>query len=82
MLHEALRFLLLNNFGFPLCEARVDLQTGAFLEIGKQVFVDLIFIINEECRVELLVGPVEVVVEFEEHECWCLLKHAFFGLVV
>ena len=82
MLNKARGFLLLDHLGFPLREARVDLQAGAFLEICKQVFVDLVFIINEECRVQLLVGPVEVVVKLEEHKCWRLRKDAVFSLSV
>ena len=68
MLNKARGFLLLDHFGFPLRKARVDLQARTSLEISKQVFVDLIFIVNEECRVQLLLGPVEVVVKLEEHE--------------
>ena len=82
MLNKARGFLLLDHFSFPLRQSRVDLQAGASLEISKQVFVDLIFIVNEECRVQLLVGPVEVVVKLEEHECWRLRKDAVFSLSV
>ena len=82
MLDKARGFLLLHHLGFPLRETWVDLQAGAFLEIGKQVFVDLIFIVNEEGRVQLLVSPVEVVVKLQKHQRRRLLEDAFFGLGV
>ena len=82
MLNKARRFLLFNHFGFPLSETWVDFQAGTSLKISKQVFIDLVLIVNEECRVQLLVSPVEVVVKLEEHECWRHRKDAVFSLSV
>lgn len=68
LLLETLSFRLLGFLRFSGCESRVDLNpTASLSEISEQVLVDAVFVLNEESRVQLLVCPIEVVVQFEQH---------------
>ena len=53
------------RFGFDGFKARVHLMSLAFLEVSQQVLIDLVLILDEERRVELLICPIEVVVQFQ-----------------
>lgn len=80
LLCEACRLLRNDNFSLLLSQSRVHLQAGSFLEVSQKIFIDLVLIVDEKCRVKLLVRPVEVVVEFEQHQRRCGLENIVFSL--
>ena len=70
LLDQAFRFLLLlDDFGLLGGKARLHIDSRTtLLKVSEEIFIQGILVLDEECGVELLVGPVEVVVELEEHK--------------
>jgi len=82
LLCEACRLFHNDNFSLILSQSRVNLQAGTFLEVSQKIFIDLVLIVDEKCGVELFIRPVEVVVEFEQHQRRCGLENIVFSLVI
>ena len=65
LLHTYWLLFLLLSYCFLLNKTRLYFHGISFLEVSKKIFRYLIFILNVEGRMQFLICPVEVLVEFE-----------------
>lgn len=56
--------LLLLDRNFLLRTTRFHIYFTALFKICKQVFIKLVFVLNEENRVQFFVGPIKIFVHF------------------
>ena len=86
LLHEAGRLFLVGlavrRFGLDAGESGIDFQALALLKIGEQILINLVLIVYEKGRVQLLIGPVEVIVQLQKHQGRRGLEYVLLGLGV